>query len=76
MAAVDSVGGVAVLIKRAARIALQRHLNLHAWLTEWMKVTVLKTVEGKTSLGSNPKPRAILYLTVATFLIIISVEIG
>ncbi len=29
-------------------------------MSEWFKETVLKTVEGHTSVGSNPTPSAIL----------------
>ena len=29
-------------------------------MAEWLKAAVLKTVEGNTSVGSNPTPSAIL----------------
>ncbi len=34
-------------------------------MAEWLKAAVLKTVECKSSVGSNPTPSAIFYVFVA-----------
>ena len=37
----------------------ERNVIRYAWMSEWTIVEVLKTFEGKTSVGSNPTPGAI-----------------
>ena len=38
-----------------------QHLYIFGGMAEWSKAAVLKTVEGNTSVGSNPTPSATIF---------------